>query len=63
MIRKQLTDRARDFNIIMDDVAITELSFGKDYSAAGRLLYFSVIGDSSKIRFINSNYYRQPSSK
>merc|ERR1719277_1532406 len=34
MIRKQLTDRARDFNIILDDVAITELSFGKDYSAA-----------------------------
>merc|ERR1712110_865663 len=34
LIRKQLTDRARDFNIIMDDVAITELSFGKDYSAA-----------------------------
>merc|ERR1712156_1215296 len=34
LIRKQLTDRARDFNIILDDVAITELSFGKDYSAA-----------------------------
>jgi len=34
MIRKQLTDRAMDFNIIMDDVAITDLSFGKDYSAA-----------------------------
>merc|ERR1739848_753469 len=34
LIRKRLTDRARDFNIIMDDVAITELSFGKDYSAA-----------------------------
>ena len=28
------TDRARDFNIILDDVAITELSFGKDYSTA-----------------------------
>ena len=27
-------DRARDFNIILDDVALTELSFGKDYSAA-----------------------------
>lgn len=34
MIRQQLTDRARDFNIILDDVALTELSFGKDYSAA-----------------------------
>ena len=27
-------DRARDFNIILDDVALTELSFGKEYSAA-----------------------------
>ena len=34
MIRKQLTDRARDFNIILDDVSITELSFGKEYAAA-----------------------------
>ena len=34
MIRRQLTDRARDFNIILDDVSITELSFGKEYSAA-----------------------------
>ncbi len=34
LIRKQLTDRARDFNMILDDVAITELSFGKEYAAA-----------------------------
>lgn len=34
MIRKDLTDRARDFNIILDDVAITELSFGREYTAA-----------------------------
>merc|ERR1711936_882513 len=34
MIRKLLTDRARDFNIILDDVAITELSFGREYAAA-----------------------------
>ena len=34
MVRKQLTDRAKDFNIILDDVSITELSFGKEYSAA-----------------------------
>merc|ERR1712189_132145 len=34
LIRKQLIDRARDFNIILDDVSITELSFGKEYSAA-----------------------------
>jgi len=34
LIRQQLTERAKDFNIILDDVAITELSFGKEYSAA-----------------------------
>ena len=34
LIRKNLTDRARDFNIILDDVAITELSFGREYAAA-----------------------------
>jgi len=34
LIRKQLIDRARDFNIILDDVALTELSFGKEYAAA-----------------------------
>ncbi|XP_014230069.1 prohibitin-2 [Trichogramma pretiosum] len=34
MVRKELTERARDFNIILDDVSITELSFGKEYTAA-----------------------------
>lgn len=34
LIRKELTDRARDFNIILDDVALTELTFGKEYTAA-----------------------------
>jgi len=34
MIRKLLTDRARDFNIILDDVAITDLAFGREYAAA-----------------------------
>jgi len=34
LIRKQLTDRARDFYIILDDVSLTELSFGKEYAAA-----------------------------
>lgn len=34
LVRKELTDRARDFNIILDDVAITELAFGKEYTAA-----------------------------
>jgi len=34
MVRKNLTDRARDFNIIMDDVAITELTFSSQYTAA-----------------------------
>lgn len=34
MIRRDLTERAQDFNIILDDVAITELSFGKEYTTA-----------------------------
>jgi len=34
LIRRELTDRARDFNIIVDDVSITDLTFGKDYTAA-----------------------------
>jgi len=34
MIRRDLTERAKDFNIILDDVSITELSFGKEYAAA-----------------------------
>eukprot|EP00088_Acartia_fossae_P024302 TRINITY_DN2526_c0_g1_i4.p1 TRINITY_DN2526_c0_g1~~TRINITY_DN2526_c0_g1_i4.p1 ORF type:complete len:296 (-),score=102.80 TRINITY_DN2526_c0_g1_i4:331-1218(-) len=34
LVRKNLTDRARDFNIILDDVSLTELSFGKEYAAA-----------------------------
>lgn len=34
LIRKELVDRARDFNIILDDVSLTELSFGKEYTAA-----------------------------
>merc|ERR1739848_251269 len=34
LVRKELTQRASDFGIIMDDVAITELTFGKEYTAA-----------------------------
>lgn len=34
LVRKELIERARDFNIILDDVSITELSFGKEYAAA-----------------------------
>lgn len=34
LVRRELTERAKDFNIIMDDVAITELAFGKEYTAA-----------------------------
>jgi prohibitin 2 len=34
LVRKELVERARDFNIILDDVSITELSFGREYTAA-----------------------------
>ncbi|KAM9789479.1 prohibitin-2a [Neosynchiropus ocellatus] len=34
LIRRELVERAKDFNIILDDVAITELSFSREYTAA-----------------------------
>lgn len=34
LIRRELFERAKDFNIILDDVAITELSFSHEYTAA-----------------------------
>ena len=33
-IKEQLTKRAKDFHIILDDVAIVHLSFMKEYAAA-----------------------------
>lgn len=33
-IKRLLTERARDFHIIVDDVSITHLTFGKEYTAA-----------------------------
>jgi len=33
-IRQALVERARDFHLILDDVSITHLSFGKEYTAA-----------------------------
>ncbi|CAE1298012.1 PHB2 [Acanthosepion pharaonis] len=34
LIRRQLLERAKDFHIILDDVSITDLSFGREYTAA-----------------------------
>lgn len=34
MIRRNLVQRAQDFNIILDDVSITDLSFSAQYTAA-----------------------------
>ncbi|XP_074593406.1 prohibitin 2 [Brevipalpus obovatus] len=34
LVRKELIERAKDFNLILDDVSLTELSFSKEYSAA-----------------------------
>lgn len=34
LIRKHLMDRGLEFNLIMDDVSITHLSFGREYTAA-----------------------------
>ena len=33
-IRKQLEDRARLFNVVLDDVSITHLTFGKEFTEA-----------------------------
>merc|ERR1719243_375643 len=33
-IRQMLVQRATEFNLILDDVSITHLSFGKEYTAA-----------------------------
>ncbi|XP_075997635.1 prohibitin-2-like [Genypterus blacodes] len=34
LVRRELFERAKDFNIVLDDVAITELSFSSQYTAA-----------------------------
>jgi prohibitin 2 len=34
LVRKRLVERAKDFNIFLDDVAITHLNFGREYTAA-----------------------------
>lgn len=34
LIRKHLMDRGLEFNLVMDDVSITHLSFGREYTAA-----------------------------
>lgn len=34
LIKRNLTERARDFHILVDDVSIKDLTFGKEYTAA-----------------------------
>ncbi|GJQ11524.1 hypothetical protein GpartN1_g4673.t1 [Galdieria partita] len=34
LISRNLRERAKDFNIVLDDVSITHLAFGKEYTAA-----------------------------
>ena len=34
LVTQNLTDRAQDFNLLLDDVSITHLGFGKEYTAA-----------------------------
>lgn len=45
LIRRELFERAKDFNIILDDVAITELSFSREYTAA---VEAKQVGESSQ---------------
>lgn len=52
LVRRELFERAKDFNIILDDVAITELSFSNQYTAAveakqvGKAQYTAVLSNS-----------------
>lgn len=34
LIQRTLVERAKDFNIVLDDISITHLAFGKEYTAA-----------------------------
>ncbi|XP_011402878.1 PREDICTED: prohibitin-2-like [Amphimedon queenslandica] len=34
LVKENLTERAKDFNIILDDVSLTDLSFSREYAAA-----------------------------
>ena len=34
LIKRELEERARDFHIILDDVAITDLTFSREYTHA-----------------------------
>jgi prohibitin 2 len=34
LVRQNLIERAKDFYIILDDVSLTDLSFGREYTAA-----------------------------
>lgn len=51
-MRRELFERAKDFNIILDDVAITELSFSSQYTAAveakqvGKAQYTTLLSNS-----------------
>lgn len=45
LIRRELTERAKDFSLILDDVAITELSFSREYTAA---VEAKQVGESSE---------------
>ena len=49
LVRRELTERARDFNIILDDVSITELSFSQQYSAAV---------EAKQVRCISKAYFQ-----
>lgn len=52
LVRRNLIERAKDFNIILDDVSITDLSFGKDYTAA---VEAKQVGFSFRIPLVNGS--------
>lgn len=62
MIRRDLTQRAEDFNIILDDVSITELSFGREYTSAveaKQVIVLEYIYRISKSTLVNNVIFAQ----
>ena len=46
LVRDRLIERAKDFNIVLDDVSITDLSFSSEYTAAieAKQVSWTVVG-------------------
>lgn len=55
-IRRILTQRAHYFNIVLDDVSITQLTFSRDYTGAVEAKQVAQ-QDAEKAKFIVSGWF------